>query len=117
MTVTVLIVDDHAPFRALARELLELDGFEVVGEAAEADAALELASRLKPRVVLLDIGLPEVDGFEAARLLARLVPAPIVVLISSRDRSAYRHRLVGSTAHGFLAKSDLSGAALTGLIG
>jgi DNA-binding NarL/FixJ family response regulator len=117
MTVRVLIVDDHAPFRVLARELLELGGFQVVGDAADGAEAVELATRLSPDLVLLDIGLPDVDGFEVARLLARLEPAPHVVLISSRDRSAYRRRLVGSPVRGFLPKAELSAAAVTGLIG
>ena len=113
----VLIVDDHAPFRALARELLEMDAFVVVGEAADAAGAMTLAVALAPDLVLLDIGLPDVDGFEVARLLAALDPTPTVVLISSRDRSAYRTRLAGSPARGFLPKAELSGAALADLIG
>ena len=117
MATRVLIVDDHAPFRAVARELLELDAFIVVGEAADAAGAMTLAGTLAPDLVLLDIGLPDVDGFEVARLLAALDPAPSVVLISSRDRSAYRTRLAHSPARGFLPKAKLSGAALADLIG
>ena len=117
MATRVLIVDDHAPFRALARELLEMDAFIVVGEAADATGAMTLAGTLSPDLVLLDIGLPDVDGFEVARLLAALDPTPTVVLISSRDRSAYRTRLTDSPAKGFLEKAELSGAALAELIG
>jgi DNA-binding NarL/FixJ family response regulator len=112
----VLIVDDHAPFRALARELLEMDAFAVVGEAADAVGAMAMAVELAPDLVLLDIGLPGADGFEVARLLAALVPEPAVVLISSRDRSAYRTRLADSPARGFLPKAEVSGAALADLI-
>jgi DNA-binding NarL/FixJ family response regulator len=101
MARTVLIVDDHAPFRALARALLQLDGFEVVGEAGDALSALDAVRRLQPNVVLLDIQLPDLDGFEVAR----------------RDRSAYRRRLAESSACGFIAKSDLSGAAVAALVG
>jgi len=113
----VLIVDDHAPFRALARELLEMDAFAVVGEAADAVGAMALAVELAPDLVLLDIGLPDDDGFEVARQLAALNPAPLVVLISSRDRSAYRIRLADSPARGFLPKAELTGPALADLIG
>ena len=114
---TVLIVDDHAPFRALARALLQLEGFEVVGEADDARSALEAVRRLRPRVVLLDIQLPDLDGFEVARRLSQTGDPPAIVLVSSRDSSSYRRRLADSPARGFIAKSDLSGAAVTALVG
>ncbi len=117
MAVRVLIVDDHQPFRALARALLELDGFQVVGEAGDGAGAVDLAGRLRPDLVLLDVGLPDINGFEVARQLAGADPAPAVVLISSRDRSAYRTRLADSPVRGFLPKGELSGAALAELIG
>jgi len=119
MARTVLIVDDHAPFRALARALLQLEGFEVVvvGEAADALSALDAVRRLRPNVVLLDIQLPDLDGFEVARRLAQAGDPPAIVLVSSRDRSAYRRRLAESPARGFIAKSDLSGAAVAALVG
>jgi DNA-binding NarL/FixJ family response regulator len=117
MTRTVLIVDDHAPFRALARALLQLEGFEVVGEAADALSALDAVRRLRPSVVLLDVQLPDLDGFEVARRLAQAGVPPAIVLVSSRDRSAYRRRLADSPARGFIAKSDLSGAAVAALVG
>jgi DNA-binding NarL/FixJ family response regulator len=117
MARTVLIVDDHAPFRALARSLLQLEGFEVVGEAADAMSALDAVGRLHPSVVVLDIQLPDLDGFEVARRLSQAGDPPVVVLVSSRDRSAYRRRLADSPARGFVAKSDLSGAAIAALVG
>jgi DNA-binding NarL/FixJ family response regulator len=117
MAKTVLIVDDHAPFRALARALLQLEGFEVVGEAGDALSALDAIRRLRPNVVLLDIQLPDLDGFEVARRLAQAGDPPAIVLVSSRDRSAYRRRLAESAARGFIAKSDLSGAAVAALVG
>jgi DNA-binding NarL/FixJ family response regulator len=117
MAKTVLIVDDHAPFRALARAMLQLDGFEVVGEAGDARSALDAVRRLRPNVVLLDIQLPDLDGFEVARRLAQAGDPPAIVLVSSRDRSAYRRRLAESAARGFIAKSDLSGAAVAALVG
>jgi DNA-binding NarL/FixJ family response regulator len=117
MAETVLIVDDHAPFRALARALLQLEGFEVVGEAADALSALTAVARLRPSVVVLDVQLPDLDGFEAARRLATAADPPAVVLVSSRDSSSYRRRLADSPARGFIPKSDLSGAAVAALVG
>jgi DNA-binding NarL/FixJ family response regulator len=113
----VLIVDDHAPFRALARELLGVEGFEVVGEAADGLSALDQARRLRPTLVLLDVQLPDGDGFEVARLLAENTDPPTVILISSRDITSYRHRLAGSPARGFITKAELSAAAVAELIG
>lgn len=74
VAIRVLIVDDHAPFRALARELLETAAFVVVGEAGDAAGAMTLTAELRPDLVLLDIGLPGLDGFEVARQLAALDP-------------------------------------------
>jgi DNA-binding NarL/FixJ family response regulator len=95
---TVLIVDDHAEFRGLARALLEADGFEVLGEAADGESALAAAASLRPELVLLDIQLPDVDGFEVAVRLVNAVDPPAVVLISSRSASSYRRRLAKSPA-------------------
>jgi DNA-binding NarL/FixJ family response regulator len=110
MAETVLIVDDHAPFRALARALLQLEGFEVVGEAADAQSALDAVGRLRPSVVLLDVQLPDLDGFEVAARIAALTGAgPTIVLTSSRDRSDFGDAVAESPARGFIAKSELSG--------
>jgi DNA-binding NarL/FixJ family response regulator len=114
---TVLIVDDHPGFRSAARALLEAEGFEVVGEAADGESGLAAAERLRPGLVLLDIQLPDLDGFAVAERLASSQSPPAVVLVSSRDRSAYRRRLAGSPARGFVSKSDLSGAAVAALVG
>jgi DNA-binding NarL/FixJ family response regulator len=113
----VLIVDDHAPFRAVARTLLQLEGFEVMGEAADTRWAMEVVGRLRPNVVVLDIQLPDLDGFEVARRLAQAEDPPVIVLVSSRDSSAYRRRLADSPTRGFIPKSDLSGAAVAALVG
>jgi DNA-binding NarL/FixJ family response regulator len=114
---TVLIVDDHPGFRSAARALLEADGFDVVGEAADGESGLAAAERLRPGLVLLDIQLPDLDGFAVAERLASSQSPPAVVLVSSRDSSAYRRRLADSPARGFVAKSDLSGAAIAALVG
>ena len=114
---SVLIVDDHAPFRVLARELLEHGGFEVVGEAADGRSAVEASKRLHPAIVLLDVQLPDADGFAVALALAQLDRPPRVVLTSTRDRSAFRARLAKPGAPPFINKADLTGAAVAALIG
>jgi DNA-binding NarL/FixJ family response regulator len=116
MRLTVLIVDDHAGFRAFARALLEAENFDVVGEAEDAASALAAASRLRPQVVVLDIQLPDRDGFEVAAQLAQTADPPVVVLVSTRDISTYRRRLAASAVRGFIPKSELSGHALLALV-
>jgi DNA-binding NarL/FixJ family response regulator len=113
---TVLIVDDHEEFRHTVRALLEADGFEVVGEAPDGRSAIAEAKRLRPRLVLLDIQLPDLDGFEVAARLAEAGASPCVVLTSSRTASSYRRRLAQSPALGFIPKSELSGDALAALL-
>ena len=112
MAWTVLIVDDHAGFRGFARRLLEADGFTVVGEAADGASGLAAAETLRPAVVLLDVLLPDTDGFAVAELLAEQASRPVVVLTSSRERSDLGSRLDASAATGFIPKHDLSTAAL-----
>jgi DNA-binding NarL/FixJ family response regulator len=114
---TVLIVDDHAAFRASARALLEAEGFEVVGEAADGAGAVAAVAALRPKIVLLDIQLPDLDGLAVAEQLAAAFDAPAVVLISSRDAATYGPRLQGTPARGFIPKSGLSGEALAALTG
>ena len=114
---TVLIVDDHDEFRTVARALLEAEGFKVIGEAADGEQAIEAVAALRPAVVLLDVQLPGADGIAVAEGLAAGHDPPAVVLISSRDRAAYGPRLERAPTRGFIAKSELSGAALAGLLG
>jgi DNA-binding NarL/FixJ family response regulator len=108
MKRTVLIVDDHVPYRRLARRLLEAGGLTIVGEAADGPSALAAAMALRPEVVLLDVLLPGVDGFAVARQLAALDEPPLVVLTSSRDRVELEARLTQAPAAGFLQKDELS---------
>ena len=114
--VTILIVDDHPSFRATARALLEAEGFDVVGEAEDGASALRAAAELSPDVVLLDVQLPDVDGFEVARRLTGNGRGPAVVLVSSRDCADFGPLVGRSGARGFIAKAELSGAALTALL-
>jgi DNA-binding NarL/FixJ family response regulator len=112
----VLIVDDHAGFRSMARRLLQAGGYDVVGEAADGSSAMQAARQLLPDLVLLDIQLPDVDGCEVARWLAAEANPPAVVLISSRDAEDYGARLAGCGARGFVTKADLSGATIAALL-
>jgi DNA-binding NarL/FixJ family response regulator len=117
MRPTVLIVDDHAAFRASARALLQAEGFDVIGEAANGAAAVEAVAALRPEIVLLDIQLPDLDGLTVAEQLAAAPDPPAVVLISSRDAAAYGPRLQATPARGFIPKSGLSGEALAAMTG
>ena len=113
--VSVLIVDDHGPFRASARRLLEAEGVAVVGEAANGQKAIAAARRLQPEMVLLDVQLPDVDGFEVAARLAALGLRSDVVLTSNRAATEYGPLLAQAPVRGFIPKEELSAAALTGL--
>jgi two-component system response regulator EvgA len=85
MARSILIVDDHPSFRASARMLLECEGFDVIGEAEDGMGALAAVSRLHPDVVLLDVQLPDINGFEVAARLTENGSSPAIVLTSSRD--------------------------------
>ena len=117
LVTSVLIVDDHPSFRASARALLQAEGFEVVGEAADGAEALRAVEELDPDVVLLDVQLPDTDGFDvAARLTRRNASAPAVVLTSSRDGSDFGPLVAYSGARGFVPKAELSAEALAVLL-
>ena len=114
---TILIVDDDPRFRVQARDVLEADGFVVIGEATDGAAGLAAAQALQPDVVLLDVGLPDMEGFDVARILATNGPPPWVVLTSSRDARAYGRRLTNGDSLGFIPKERISGAAIRRLLG
>ena len=113
---TVLVIDDHASFRLQARAVLEADGFVVIGEAVDGASGLDAVRTLQPDIVLLDVGLPDLEGFEVARQLAVMGSPPLVVLTSSREASAYGPRLASSRILGFIRKDELSGAAIRALV-
>jgi DNA-binding NarL/FixJ family response regulator len=109
-------VDDHASFRSCASELLRTEGFEVVGEAVDGATALSSAAELAPEIVLLDVQLPDLDGFAVTKQLLAADPELLVVLVSSRDESAYGERIAECGACGFVTKSELSGESIEGLL-
>ena len=116
MPATVLIVDDHAGFRRSARRILEADGYEVVGEAENGHDALAAVARLQPQIVLLDVFLPDIDGFEVAKRIKASGHTPVIVLTSSHDREDLGDGVTTSSAAGFVPKDELSGAAVAALI-
>ena len=116
MAKTVLIVDDHASFRRAVRLVLEYEGYDVVGEAADGEAALEAARELHPELVLLDVHMPGIDGFEVASRLTAGEDPPAVVLTSSRDGTDFDQRVKRSGARGFIPKAEISGQRLAELL-
>jgi DNA-binding NarL/FixJ family response regulator len=114
--MSVLIVDDHPSFRASARRLLEAEGFDVIGEAADGHAAIEAVQRLQPDLVLLDVQLPDLDGFAVAARLAALGLPSAVVLTSSRNPAEYGRLVSENAVRGFVPKAEISGAVLTALL-
>ena len=116
MTVSVLIVDDHGGFRRRARRLLEAEGFAVIGEAADGAMGLRAARELAPDLVLLDVNLPDTDGFAVAQELTAQPGAPAVVITSTRDAADVGDLVRACGARGFVSKAELSGAALAALI-
>ncbi len=116
MRRTVLVVDDHAGFRASVRELFSAGPFDVVAEAGDAPSALREFARLRPDVVLLDIALPGADGFDVAEALAAEPRPPAVVLVSTRDAADYGPRLGRAKVRGFIQKQSLSVPSLEALV-
>ena len=109
---TILIVDDHPSFLAAARSLLATEGFDIVGVAMDGESAIRETLRSSPEIVLLDVTLPDMDGFEVASRLRAAGASSTVVFTSSRDESDFGSLIVDSGGAGFIAKADLSGEAL-----
>jgi DNA-binding NarL/FixJ family response regulator len=116
MARSVLIVDDHAGFRAQARALLAVAGYDVVGEAADGASGVRVAMDLAPDVVLLDVQLPDLTGFEVVRQIRSRPDPPAIILISSRDAADYGSRIARSGARGFITKAELSAMALESVL-
>ena len=118
MSLRCLIVDDNASFLAEARGLLEDQGFDVVGTAGSGDAALKHVAEQRLDLALVDIDLGEESGIDVAhRILdTTSAPGPKIILISARDESEYGDLIETSPAVGFLAKRDLTAAAIRSLL-
>ena len=115
MVRTVLVVDDHAGFRELARALLEDGGYAVVAEVPDGASALQAVRTLRPDAVLLDVHLPDMDGFAVADMLSREQPAPLVVLTSTDADEDVGSLLRRSGALRFVAKDALASAQIGAL--
>ena len=117
MQTTALIVDDHPSFRRFARKLLESAGYVVVGDAEDGASAIDAVTKLRPDVVLLDVLLPDMSGFDVAKELAERPERPLVVLTSSRSASDLGQLVRSEHATGFISKRDLTVATLAALVG
>jgi CheY-like chemotaxis protein len=116
MSFRALLVDDDARFRAMARRVLVAEGVDVVAEVGQGAAVKAAVEHWRPDVVLLDIGLPDVDGLEVARRLRADAGGPVVILISSRE-VAYGRQVAAGVAAGYVPKDQLSLATILELIG
>jgi len=115
MAGRAIVVDDHAAFRASARRLLELTGYDVVAEAGDGASGLALVRELEPDLVLLDVALPDMSGFDVADALAGGPTA--ILLVSSRDPGDLGRRIRKSAAMGFIPKDQLSEERIRALVG
>jgi DNA-binding NarL/FixJ family response regulator len=113
---TVLVVDDHESFRRVARMLLEFEGYVVVGEAADGETGIRAARELAPDWVLLDVQLPDIDGFDVAARLSSDERAPAVILTSSQDHMDFSMMIRRSGARGFIPKAEITGERLAALL-
>ena len=116
MKGTVLIVDDHEGFRLSVRRMLEREGYVVVGEAIDGRSGVAAAERLRPDLALIDVRLPDIDGFEVALQVRAAGSASSILLISTRQRADHGDRVIKSGANGFIEKSELSGQSIAAVL-
>ncbi len=118
---TVLLVDDEEDMRFLARMQLDrLHGFEVVGEASDGLEAVQMAARLQPSAILLDLMMPRLDGYEALAELTRVCPRSMIVMVSALSAATHEQPTIAAGAFAFLEKDVLTaqlGEQLSGLMG
>lgn len=117
MARTIVIVDDHDDFRAIATQLLDAAGYEVVGACPDGRSAIAAIAALRPNVVLLDVQLPDIDGFAVIEQLVAGAIEPTIVLTSTREAADYADRIGRSDAVGFITKAELSARSLAELLG
>jgi DNA-binding NarL/FixJ family response regulator len=116
MRPRIVIVDDDPTFLAAVRVLLEAHGFDVIGEASNGLDGVAAAVELRPDLVLVDVGLPDIDGFDVAERIADEGGAPPVVLTSIRSADDFGGLIETSPARAFITKADISAEALAGLL-
>ncbi len=112
----ILVIDDNTAFRGAVSQLLESGGFVVVAGAATGASGVQLARNHEPDLVIVDVQLPDSDGFDVAEQLAGLDPAPQVILTSSLDSSDFGALVRESPARGFIPKAELSARAIEALL-
>ena len=116
MKTRLLLVDDHAVIRLGLKMLLENEAdMEVVGEAENASQALAMAARLRPDVILLDIGLPDISGIEAAAQIKQLVPETMIVALTIHEDEEYFFRMLEAGATGYVPKRAAPEELLTAI--
>jgi DNA-binding NarL/FixJ family response regulator len=113
MAHTAVVADDHGPTRINVRQMLELAGWDVIGEAADAAGTVELIDRLRPTVVVLDVHLTDGTGIAITRTITARPGSPRIVLMSTADYASVAHEC---GAHAFIRKDELSIATLTAAI-
>jgi DNA-binding NarL/FixJ family response regulator len=113
---TLMLVDDNPEFLLSAGAMLAEEGFDVVARISDTREVVQEVQRLRPAVVLVDVHMPVVTGFQVARLLAELDEPPIVFLISSRDAASFGDELMDAPVRGFISKRELSGHALASIL-
>jgi CheY-like chemotaxis protein len=113
---TLLIVDDHEGFRSFVASMLDGDEFTVTGIAEDGETALEAVASLRPDLVLLDIQLPGIDGFEVASRISRTPSPPAIVLTSTRDAADFGARLRSAPVLGFVPKHEMAVGAISDLL-
>lgn len=116
MELTAVIVDDHTDFRDQAAELLRASGYEVVGSCADGRSAVAAITALRPDMVLLDVQLPDIDGFALIAQLDAVSDGATIVLISTREAADYGGRIARSGAAGFISKAELSAQSLANVV-
>ena len=116
-SMDVVIADDHPQFRSATRLMLESAGYDVIGEASDAEEAVAECHRLHPDLLILDVQLPDYDGFAVADELSHDTDAPTIVLVSNREASDYGTLIDDAKIAGFISKIDFSEPALRALIG
>jgi DNA-binding NarL/FixJ family response regulator len=117
MRETVVIVDDNDAFRARARLLLDAEGYQVVGEAADGAAGLQVLRELRPDLALLDVQLPDTNGFALAERLCRDEAATRIIIISTREATDYAGSVARCGALGFISKAELCGHVMREIAG
>ena len=116
VALRVLIIDDNIAFRAAARQLLERAGFVVVAEAGDGVEGIRGAKEHMPDLAIVDVQLPDLDGFAVAERLGKIEPAPRVILTSNLDSADFGALVDSSSALGFIPKAELSAPAIDALL-